>query len=174
VEWAEQAPAEDIERQIAFDRQEFEIDPELGAEDHEEASRMEWALRRMVDKYSLHGFSFHFSALGEDRRFKTMPIRVNAVPRYTLRPGEATLINLTTTFAGRVKLTAAEGEVPDFKPVKGVLSPHGKFKPDRPLREFLDRYALAGGSHHGALAYGRLAESVGMVADLLGIEFERI
>ncbi len=98
----------------------------------------------------------------------------NAVPVFTLKPGDATLVNLTTTKQGKIKLIASEGCVPDFQPIAGVNSPHGKFKPDTPVIEYLNAYAYAGGSHHGALAYGRIAGTVAKAARLLGIEFERI
>ncbi len=95
-----------------------------------------------------------------------------AAPSFVLRPGDATLANLTTGKAGRLKLTVCEGSVPEMKPIPGVRTPHGKFKPRIPVKIFIERYALAGASHHCALAYGRWAVSLERLAGIMGIAIE--
>jgi L-arabinose isomerase len=97
-----------------------------------------------------------------------------AVPSLVMRPGEATLANLTTGRGGALKLTVCEGNVPEMTPVRGVLTPHGKFIPDVQLKEFLERFAYAGGSHHSALAYGRWSGSLQRLAWMMGWELETI
>jgi L-arabinose isomerase len=83
-------------------------------------------------------------------------------------------MNLTAGSGGTLKLTACEGRVPETEPIQGVRTPHGRFKPDVPLKDFLQRYAEIGGSHHGTLGYGRHAETIEKVAWILGLAFERI
>ena len=97
-----------------------------------------------------------------------------AAPSFVLRPGESTLVNLTTGRAGRLKLTVCEGSVPEMGPIPGVRTPHGKFKPRIPVKAFMERYALAGASHHCALVYGRWSVSIERLAWIMGIAVEVI
>jgi L-arabinose isomerase len=97
-----------------------------------------------------------------------------AATSFVLKPGEATLVNLATGRGGRLKLTVAEGSVPEMRPIAGVQTPHGKFTPGIPVRDFLERYAMAGASHHSALVYGRRAGLVERLAWILGLEMQVI
>ncbi len=101
-------------------------------------------------------------------------VEYNLIPVFTLKSGEATFVNLTTGADGKIKLIAAEGEVPEFKPIKGIDSPHGKFLPDSGLERFLSGWAYAGGTHHGSLVYGTRAALIEKTARMLGIGFERV
>jgi L-arabinose isomerase len=93
---------------------------------------------------------------------------------FELQAGDATVVNLTTGPGGRLKFTVTEGRVLDFTAVRAVPMPQGAFKPDLPLAEFLRRSFEAGASHHSSLVYGRHAEKVLKLADLLGVPCERI
>ena len=93
---------------------------------------------------------------------------------FSLEPGDVTLVSLTTTRNGRLKLVATEGEVVDFPYVPDLARPHYKFRPAGDLRAFLTRFSKAGASHHQALAYGHWAGTVEKVAALLGIEYARV
>jgi L-arabinose isomerase len=93
---------------------------------------------------------------------------------FSLQPGEATLVSLTTTAGGRLKFVVTEGEVADFPYVADLGRPHYKFRPDGELCAFLTRFSLEGGSHHQALAYGRWAGTVAKIAALLGIEYAHV
>jgi L-arabinose isomerase len=101
-------------------------------------------------------------------------VEYNAVPSFVLREGDATLMNLTTGQGGGICIIASEGKVVDFKPVTGVDSPHGKFRPDRPFKEYLSAYAQAGGTHHGALCYGRRADDIRLLCGILDLKFTQI
>ncbi|HOV62289.1 MAG TPA: hypothetical protein PLG43_00220 [Spirochaetia bacterium] len=253
---AENAPEFELRNQMEQDKKLFTIDKNLTTREHEESSRMEWALRVMFKRYGLSAFTYHFDALARDGRFKTLPmlaacklladgygfggegdvtstaavtilqkltgsadffeswgmdfevgavlknhmgegnlnyarkdmprrlvrvpysfggsVEYNAVPAFSLQEGEATLINLTTSPDGEISIIAAEGKVPDFKPITGVDSPHGKFKPDTSFKEYLSAYAQAGGTHHGALCYGRKAHDLKMLCDILKLRFTRV
>jgi L-arabinose isomerase len=89
---------------------------------------------------------------------------------FGLAPGEVTLVSLTTTVGGRLKLVVTEGELVDFRYIPDLGRPHGKFQPRGDVSDFLSRFSLAGGSHHQALAYGRWGQTVARIATLLGIE----
>jgi L-arabinose isomerase len=93
---------------------------------------------------------------------------------FTLEPGEATLVSLTTVDRGKLRLVAAEGEVADHPYIPDLARPHYKFRPDGDLCDFLTRFSEAGGSHHQALAYGRWAGTVEKIARLLRIECVRV
>ena len=93
---------------------------------------------------------------------------------FSLGPGEATLVSLTTVANGKFKLIVAEGQVVDFPYVADLFRSHYKFQPHGDLNSFLTRFSLEGGSHHQAMAYGRWAGTVEKVAALLGIECARV
>jgi L-arabinose isomerase len=94
---------------------------------------------------------------------------------FSLEPGEATLVSLTTVADGKLKFIVAEGEVVDFPYISDLGRPHYKFRPDGGnLADFLTRFSLEGGSHHQAMAYGRWAGTVAKIAALLGIEYARV
>jgi L-arabinose isomerase len=100
-------------------------------------------------------------------------ITYNVIPVFTLREGDATLVNLTTDNSGTIKIIAVEGDVLDLHPIQGVDSPHGKFKPRIGLQNFFTRFAHAGGTHHSALVYGSESSKIEKVARILNISFER-
>jgi len=90
--------------------------------------------------------------------------------RFSLEPGDVTLVSLTTLANGKFKFIVTEGKVPDFPPVPAIANLHYKFTPDGDLCDFLTKFSMEGGSHHQALAYGRLAGVVKKIGYLLGIE----
>ena len=53
--------------------------------------------------------------------------------------------------------------------------PHFWVQPmDTGLRDFLRRYSECGGTHHLALVMGDEIEAVGRMAEILGLNFERV
>lgn len=88
---------------------------------------------------------------------------------FTFKPGRITLLNLTSSSDGSVKLITATGSVMDRAPLK-LEKPHFIFKPEPGLKEFLNAYSYEGGSHHFAMAYGDHLEMIGKVAHLMGVE----
>jgi L-arabinose isomerase len=104
-------------------------------------------------------------------------LRVNPLLlAFSLEPGPATLVSLTTLAAGKLGFVVAEGEVVDFPYVADLGRPHYKFRPDSPdgLNGFLTRFSLAGGSHHQAMAYGRWSGTLEKIATLLGLAYVRV
>ena len=266
---AADAPDAEIARQMEQDRETFEVDPDMSREAHEAGSRLEWALRSIVQEQGMQGFAAHFMAVAEDGRLDTLPflaaskllgegygyggegdvtcaaavtmmrelargmgdlphssrgmgdfpheanftemftmdfggnsalmshmgegnwklarkdrpvrlvgdklgiadLRVPPVLlSFSLEPGEVTLLSLTTLAGGRFKFIVAEGQVLDFPPIPAITRPHCKFSPDGDLCDFLTRFSMEGGSHHQALAYGRLSGVIEKIGKLLGIE----
>jgi L-arabinose isomerase len=93
---------------------------------------------------------------------------------FSLEPGEATLVSLTTLTDGKLKLVATEGEVVDFPYIADLGRPHYKFRPDCDLSDFLTRFSHEGGSHHQAMAYGRWAAVLERIASLSHLECARV
>lgn len=95
---------------------------------------------------------------------------------FSLEPGPVTLLSLTTVANGKLRFVVTEGEVVDFPYVADLGRPHYKFRPESPdgLSGFLNRFSLAGGSHHQALAYGHWAATLEKIATLLGIPCIRV
>ena len=89
---------------------------------------------------------------------------------FSLEPGDVTLVSLTTLANGQFKLIVTEGQALDFPPIPSISRPHYKFSPNADLCDFLTRFSMEGGSHHQALAYGRLADVIEKIGELLGIE----
>jgi L-arabinose isomerase len=90
--------------------------------------------------------------------------------RFSLEPGNVTLVSLTTLNNGRMKFIVTEGKIVDFPPVPAISKPHFKFAPDGNLCDFLTRFSMEGGSHHQALVYGHKSGTISKIADILGID----
>jgi len=90
--------------------------------------------------------------------------------RFSLEPGDVTLISLTTLCNGKIKFIVTEGKVLDFPLIPAISKPHFKFAPDDDLSDFLTKFSIEGGSHHQALVYGRMSGTISKIADLLGID----
>ena len=90
--------------------------------------------------------------------------------RFSLEPGDVTLVSLTTLANGRMKFIVTEGKVLDFPPIPAIGKPHFKFAPNGDLSDFLTKFSMEGGSHHQALVYGRMAGTISKIADIMGID----
>jgi len=107
------------------------------------------------------------STLGDIMHVPIAPVLL----AFSLAPGDVTLVSLTTTVEGKLKLVATEGQVLDFPYIPDLARPHFKFAPNRDLGSFLTRFSQEGGSHHQALAYGQWAATLEKIARLLGISY---
>ncbi len=99
---------------------------------------------------------------------------VPILPRFSLKPGRVTLVNLTASAKGGLKMIVTEGDVLDLPTLDGVMTPHYRFHPGRALSSFLTELAREGSSHHFALAYGSWSSQMEKVAEILGIEFSAV
>ncbi|NLE44279.1 MAG: arabinose isomerase [Chloroflexi bacterium] len=88
---------------------------------------------------------------------------------FKIREGPITLLGVTSTAAGRPKFVIAEGEsVRGPIPATGNTNTRGHFGPDAVT--FLKRWVAEGPTHHFSLGTGHHAETLRLIADLLGIE----
>ena len=89
---------------------------------------------------------------------------------YKLKVGPITMLGLTQTHEGKFKMVVAEGEsLPGMIPATGNTNTRGRFEPD--IRTFLERWTMAGPTHHFALGIGHLADRIELLARSLGIEY---
>lgn len=88
---------------------------------------------------------------------------------FAIRNGPVTLLALTQTGDGRLKFVVAEGEsLPGPIPATGNTNTRVRFRPD--VRTFLERWCLAGPTHHFALGVGHRAATLEALARVLGLE----
>jgi L-arabinose isomerase len=256
AEAAAMAPNEVIEEMMARDAKEFEVAADVSPAEHEESSRLEWAVKDAMTGQRLDALTANFMDLAAEGHLRTLPFLAASrilsegygyagegdvltalavrmmqqlagsanftemftmdfagnsllmshmgegnfamartdlpvelvgselgladtevrplLLRFACAPGAATLVNLTVGPSGEFALIASEGEVLDFAPIPGVMTPHYKFGPGRPLGEFLSAMAEAGSSHHFALSYGRWASVIEKIARILGITYAKV
>jgi L-arabinose isomerase len=90
---------------------------------------------------------------------------------FQVKHGPVTLAGLTLGDDGRFKLVLAEGEsVPGAIPATGNTNTRCRFRPDMPT--FIERWSLAGPTHHFALGVGRQITALQKVAALLHLPTE--
>ncbi len=88
---------------------------------------------------------------------------------FNIRTGPITLLSIGINPAGKPRFVIAEGESVDYPiPPTGNTNTHGKFAPD--IRTFLERWCLAGPTHHFALGIGHYARVLAKIAASFGIE----
>jgi L-arabinose isomerase len=59
---------------IAFEDAQFDIDPRLSAEEREDSARMQVAIERILNERGFGAYTAHFDAIGEDGRFRRLPL----------------------------------------------------------------------------------------------------
>lgn len=91
----------------------------------------------------------------------------------TVQKGAATLLSVCQDRQGKVKLLAAEGEVVDG-PVLEIGNTNSRYRFSIGAREFINRWSMAGPSHHCAIGLGRQALKIEKLGEILGIEVERV
>lgn len=107
--------------------------------------------------------------------FDMIPLRVDPVSLvFTLRPGLATLLNITTGPQGRIQWIVTEGQVVDAPSLPNLTQVHNKFKSHLPVKEFIAQYSMLGGSHHQALAYDSWKSELVKLARILGVQYHEI
>jgi L-arabinose isomerase len=86
-----------------------------------------------------------------------------------VRLGPVTILGVTQTADGRLKLIAAEGESiagPTFR----IGNTNSRIRFAKPPAEFMDAWCAEGPTHHVALGVGHQLSRIRKIADLLGLE----
>ena len=83
---------------------------------------------------------------------------------FNIKTGPITLLSIGVNAEGKFKFVISEGEsLPGPIPPTGNTNTHGKFRPD--VRTFLQKWCMAGPTHHFALGVGHHAEELKKIAD---------
>jgi L-arabinose isomerase len=89
------------------------------------------------------------------------------------KPGNAVLVNLAQTAPGRFTLILSRAKVLDVEAGESLReSIHGWIRPDRPVADFLEKYSMAGGTHHLVLVYGDYMEALHAFGQMMQFEVE--
>ncbi len=120
-----------------------------------------WRLARADHPIILRSDPFDLAAFAAD------PVSLT----FALRPGPATLLNITVGPEGRLQWIVVEGEVVDSQPLPQLTQTHHRFRFTQPVARFVEAYAQTGGSHHQALAYGHWGPTLSRLAGLLDVPF---
>jgi L-arabinose isomerase len=116
------------------------------------------------------------------RKDRKIPLVARAVPITRTRgrqlslvncfePGPATLCALALGPNHRWRFIASVVEIQDFGPLPTLPMPHSKIAMHGDVRNWLTRYALAGGPHHHALCFGDARPCLQIAAGLLDADY---
>ncbi len=256
AQMAQEAPLEKIREQMGKDRQLFSITKDITEREHEESSRLEWAVRETLKKNDIAAFTLHFRAVSNENELRTLPflaaskmlseghgyagegdvlasVAVSLMQKlagcahftemftmdfkentvlmthmgegnytmaredeqvrlvgsnlnlteiscrpvvlsFALKPGVVTLVSMSFTSEGRLKMVSTEGEIVDSNPIRNLAAPQCMFRPEKPLTDFLTELSNEGSSHHFALAYGKWSSLIEKVANIVDADFVKI
>ncbi len=91
------------------------------------------------------------------------------------KAGDAVLVNLAQTSEGEFTLILSKVEVLDGAgEVNLKESIRGWIKPDMPLSTFLEKYSMAGGTHHLVMVYGDALKFLSTFGQMMGFSVEFI
>lgn len=90
-----------------------------------------------------------------------------------VRSGPVTLLSVCSTREGKVKLLCAEGESVEG-PTLEIGNTNSRYRFSLSARDFINRWSMAGPSHHCAIGVGHAANIIHKIARLSHLEFEQI
>jgi L-arabinose isomerase len=92
---------------------------------------------------------------------------------FRVKFGPVTMVNLTSTREGRLKMIVAAGEsIPGA--ILAIGNPNSRIRFGRPVAEFFDLWCNEGPSHHVALGVGDLRGKLRKTARVMGIEYVEV
>ena len=91
----------------------------------------------------------------------------------TVKHGPVTLLSVVQGAGGKVSMLIAEGEsVPGA--VMQIGNTNSRYRFAVGARAFMNEWSMAGPAHHCAIGVGRIADKLGKLGALLGIEVKRV
>ncbi|MCL4377562.1 MAG: hypothetical protein M1409_04135 [Actinobacteria bacterium] len=92
-----------------------------------------------------------------------------ATSNYSYKQGRAILLNISMDTNCAVKMVISSGEVLNYAPLN-ISFPHGWYNPGMALDEFVSKWCDAGASHHCAVAYGDIGNTLKIIGDFLNLK----
>ncbi len=93
---------------------------------------------------------------------------------FQMNPGDVTLFNLAPCKDEKFSIIVTTGSIEDEQLLPEINAPHFLFQIKKDVREFLNSYSYAGGTHHLAMAYGDHIEILRMFARISQSQFVKI
>lgn len=93
---------------------------------------------------------------------------------FRIQPGPATLASLVSLGGERFRLVVSEGEILDSQVLPVLEMPYGQFRPDTGLRQCMNDWLRAGGTHHMAMNMGHHADDWKVFCELTGMELRLV
>jgi len=93
---------------------------------------------------------------------------------FRIQPGPATLASLVSLGGERFRLVVSEGEVLDSQKLPALEMPYGQFHPYTGVRQCMDDWLRAGGTHHMVMNLGLHAAQWKVFCELNGVEFRQV
>lgn len=93
---------------------------------------------------------------------------------FRIQPGLATLASLVSLGGERFRMVVAEGEVLDSQKLPALEMPYGQFRPATGMRQCMNNWLRAGGTHHMVMNLGHRAADWEVFCELAGIEFRPV
>lgn len=87
--------------------------------------------------------------------------------------GPVTLLSVCQSGEGKTTLLVAEGEsVPG--PIMQIGNTNSRYRFALPVRDFINRWAIAGPSHHCAIGIGHISGRIEKLAELINVTYQKI
>jgi L-arabinose isomerase len=124
----------ELDAELAYDREHFEIDTRVDEEIHRESNRLYIALRKITEEYSLNAFSMHFQGILENTGIRTLPfLAISKLQQQGLAyAGEGDLLGATGNLMARYMTgdtLFTETFCPDFDGGRFVMGHMGESNP---------------------------------------------
>jgi L-arabinose isomerase len=89
------------------------------------------------------------------------------------KAGQAVLVNLAQTSRGEFTLILSNVEVLEVEGDDHLTeSIRGWIRPEGPVSDFLEKYSMAGGTHHLVMVYGGAVRSLTAFGQMMGFAVE--
>lgn len=87
------------------------------------------------------------------------------------KPGRATLVSLVSVSGQKFRLVGARGEILERDDMRRCEMPYFFFRPDSGIRECVEQWLKAGGTHHEVICLGDVSTRWKMLCEMKEIEY---
>jgi len=93
---------------------------------------------------------------------------------FRIQPGPATLASLVSLGGEAFRMVVSEGEVLDSQKLPALEMPYGQFRPATGLRQCMNDWLRAGGTHHMVMNLGHHADEWQVFCEMADIEYRPV